>query len=409
MSNTIKVQDLIVAEGLRILTNELVFTNKINRAYEDKFNLEVQDHRVGTSIRIPKPAKHTVRSGWARQAQNHTEDSVTLSIDTAKGVDCDFTDSELALLMPDPDKNMSAWSKRFLKPRITRLANEIDLDVFAKAYVKTPNLVGTPGTTPQTWGVLGDAMQKLDENLAPQDERYTIINAAARNRLSDALKGVAAQKTAENALLRGWIPIIADFEMFQSQNVPNHTVGAHGGTPLVQGGSQTGSSLATDGWTNDTTGILKKGDIFTISGVYMVNPVTKQVLPTLQQFVVTADANSGATTGPATLSIYPAIVTSGASQTVNASPDNDAPITVVGTASTAYAQNLAFHPDAFSVAFGKLITPKGTDMAVSKTFQSMTMRYVRDWNNTNAVMEDRLDVYYGTCELYPDWACRITG
>ena len=32
------------------------------------------------------------------------------------------------------------------------------------------------------------------------------------------------------------------------------------GTPLVNGASQTGSSLVTDGWTADTTGILKAGD-----------------------------------------------------------------------------------------------------------------------------------------------------
>lgn len=32
------------------------------------------------------------------------------------------------------------------------------------------------------------------------------------------------------------------------------------GTPLVNGASQTGNELATDGWTPDTTGILKAGD-----------------------------------------------------------------------------------------------------------------------------------------------------
>lgn len=32
------------------------------------------------------------------------------------------------------------------------------------------------------------------------------------------------------------------------------------GTPLVKGGSQTGNTLLTDGWTSSTTGILKAGD-----------------------------------------------------------------------------------------------------------------------------------------------------
>lgn len=36
------------------------------------------------------------------------------------------------------------------------------------------------------------------------------------------------------------------------------------GTPLVNGASQTGNELATDGWTPDTTGILKAGDYIQI-------------------------------------------------------------------------------------------------------------------------------------------------
>jgi len=37
------------------------------------------------------------------------------------------------------------------------------------------------------------------------------------------------------------------------------------GTPLVNGGSQTGNTLVTDGWTSSQTGILKKGDYFSVN------------------------------------------------------------------------------------------------------------------------------------------------
>ena len=48
------------------------------------------------------------------------------------------------------------------------------------------------------------------------------------------------------------------------------------GTPLVKGASQTGLSLITDGWTIDTTGIMKEGDYFcydTVAGreLYMLD------------------------------------------------------------------------------------------------------------------------------------------
>lgn len=47
--------------------------------------------------------------------------------------------------------------------------------------------------------------------------------------------------------------------------------GTPSGTPLVNGASQTGSSLATDGWTPDATGLLLKGDYIQIGNhMYMV-------------------------------------------------------------------------------------------------------------------------------------------
>ena len=81
------------------------------------------------------------------------------------------------------------------------------------------------------------------------------------------------------------------------------------GTPLVNGGSQTGYGLVTDGWTNGVTGILKAGDWIQLGSGN-----------TARLYKVMADANSGATTGPATLTIWPKL---------RSSPANDATITVV--------------------------------------------------------------------------------
>ena len=408
MANTYNIQNIVVAEGLRVLSNELVIANKITRQYEDKFNLNVESHRTGATITIPKPPRSTVRTGWTMQTQNAVEESVTLTIDTVKGDDYGFTDADLALLIPDPDKNMAAWSKRFLKPRITRVANAIDLDIFQKAYVLVPNLVGIPGVIPQTYLAYAQAMQKLDENLAPQDDRYCIINPAARAYIADALKGTYVEKISAKALLKGFIPTMADFEVFMSQNVPTQTVGALGGTPLVNAASQLGSNLVTNGWSNSITNILNKGDIITLAGVNQVNPVTGTSYGSLQQFVVTANVNSDSS-GNATIPIFPAIVTSGATQTVTGSPAGGAAITVVGTAATAYAQNLIFHKDAFTMAFAKLHIPgSGVEKASQATYDGFTMRYVRGYDIQNAQVLDRIDCYYGFAGLYQSQACRLT-
>lgn len=409
MANTYNIQNIVVAEGLRVLSNELVFANKISRQYEDKFNLNVESHRTGATITIPKPPRSTVRSGWTMQTQNAVEESVNLTIDTVKGDDYGFTDADLALLIPDPEKNMSAWSKRFLKPRITRIANAVDLDVFQKAVVLVPNLVGTPGVIPQTYLVYAQAMQKLDENLAPQDDRYAIINPAARAYIADALKGTYVEKISAKALLKGFIPTMTDFSVFMSQNVPNQTVGNTASTtPLINGASQTGSTLNIDGWTNSTA-VLNKGDIFTIAGVNQVNAVTGSSLGTLQQFVVTANVTSSSAGVTSAVAIFPSIITSGATQTVDSSPADNAAVTVVGTAATAYAQNLVFHKDAFTMAFAKLHIPgSGVEKASQATYDGFTMRYVRGYDIINAQVLDRIDCYYGFAGLYQQQAVRVT-
>ena len=413
MSNTELIQSLVAAESLRILSNELVFTNKINRAYEDKYDLFVEDHRIGTTINIPLPMRNTVRSGWTLTAQNITETSIPLTINTIRGVDLAISENELALLIPDPNKKMEAWSKRFLKPRVTRLANEIDRLNLSSAYVLVANQVGTAGTVPQTFAVIGDAMQKLNENLAPQDDRIVIMNPAMQNKMADALKGTFVREVSEKALLSGFIGELANMEFYMTQNIPVQTVGIQGGTPLVNGSSQIGSNIVTNGWTANTV-VLNAGDVVTFAGCYAVNYVTQQTLTNLAQFVVTANVTSDSS-GNATIPIstgigaYNGIITSGATQNVSASPTSGGAVTVTGSSATGYAQNMAFHEDAFTTAFAKLSLPKEQGVkAAQASYDGFSMRYMRGYDIMNAQQLDRLDAYWGFAGLYTQHAVRIT-
>ena len=75
------------------------------------------------------------------------------------------------------------------------------------------------------------------------------------------------------------------------------------GTPLVNGASQTGSTLVTDGWTAGVTNILRAGDYFTVNN---------------ELKMVTADVSSNGS-GQATISFKPAL---------RSSPADNAPLTV---------------------------------------------------------------------------------
>ena len=79
------------------------------------------------------------------------------------------------------------------------------------------------------------------------------------------------------------------------------------GTPLVKGGSQTGGSIITDGWTVSQTGILKAGDWLQLGSG-----------STARLYKVLADANSDGS-GDATFDIWP---------NLRSSPADDAAITV---------------------------------------------------------------------------------
>ena len=81
-----------------------------------------------------------------------------------------------------------------------------------------------------------------------------------------------------------------------SMVLPGHKApqGVATGTPLVNGASQSGRTLATKGWTANVSGILKAGDFIGIGGQTKV-------------YMVTADANADAS-GNATLNIEPALM-----------------------------------------------------------------------------------------------------
>lgn len=81
-------------------------------------------------------------------------------------------------------------------------------------------------------------------------------------------------------------------------------LGTATGTPLVNGGSQTGSDLVTDGWTSSVTGILKAGDYISVAN---------------NLYRVLDDVDSDGF-GNATIPIWPNIRTS--------STSDNAPITV---------------------------------------------------------------------------------
>jgi len=90
--------------------------------------------------------------------------------------------------------------------------------------------------------------------------------------------------------------------------------GAYGGTPLVDGANQTGSTLNVKGGSNNITNWTRAGDLFTIAGITLV-------------YEVTADGNTDGS-GDIALSISPPIFSGG-------SPGDGDALTTTGVSVTA--------------------------------------------------------------------------
>ena len=167
----------------------------------------------------------------------------------------------------------------------------------------------------------------------------------------------------------------------------------------VNGANQTGAAITV----NTTTTAYATGSVVTFAGCFAVNPETKQTYSHLQQFTVLTGSTA------TSLNISPSIVITGATQNVSASPTNGGNCVLVGSASTGYSQNLAFHRDAFVLATADLIMPKGVDFSARETYDGISLRIIRDYDINNDNLPCRIDVLYGWKTVRPELACRITG
>ena len=403
MANNILTIDMITRKALQILENNLVLTRNVNRQYDDSF--AVEGAKIGSTLRIRLPDRALVTDGAALQVQDDNEQSTTLAVDSQKHIGVNFTSAELTMQLDD-------FAERVLKPRVSQLAAAIDADV-ANSYKQIYSSVGTPGTTPGTSLVLLQAQQKLNENAAGMSPRYATVNPAANAGLVEGMKGLfnpvdTISKQFKNGMMG--TGVLGFDEINMSQSIVSHTTGVTPTAPIVAAGS-TFSQGATSINITFTSGspTFKVGDVFTIAGVFAVNPQTRQSTGSLQQFTVTADVSVSAGTS-ATLSVSPAIFTSAhALATVSAFPAGSAALTFLGGSATQYAQNLVYHKDAITFATADLLLPQGVDMASRQVHNGISMRIVRQYDINNDRMPCRIDVLYGYKVIRPAMACRVWG
>lgn len=401
MANTILTPSMITREALMVLENNLTFAKFVNRQYEDQF--AKSGAKIGTTLNIRKPAQYTVSSGPNLAVQDFTETSVPLTVNQQKHVDITFSSNELTMSIQD-------FSERVLAPAVATLANQIDFDGL-QLYKQVYNSVGTPGTVPNSLTPYASAGALLDKTATPRDgNRSLVISPDMQAVIVPALAGLYNPTDEIGKQYKtGTMGQALGFKWSMDQNVGVQQVGPQGGTPVVAGAGQTGNVLATSGWTAAAALRLRAGDVFTIAGVFGVNPLSKQTTGSPQQFVVLADFSSAAD-GTGSISISPAITPTGTAQNVTASPANSAAITVVGTAGQFTNQGMAFHKNAFTLACVDLedVSKFGAWGArVADKQLGVSLRLTRQYAIGTDTIPCRLDVLYGWAAIRPELATRI--
>jgi hypothetical protein len=409
MANTTLSASIVAKAAIGILENELTMANAVYRGYEDEFDKKINGYTVGDTITIRKPTDFTVRNTITASAQDVTEAKTSIQINQIAGVDFKFTSQQLTL-------NIADLAERVIRPAMVQIANQIDVSVMS-LYKDIPQWVGTPGTPISTFAGFAQGAQNLDQRSVPQGNRSAILAPADYWGMASGQTALFLPRIGEKAYRNGSIGEVGGINTMMSQNAPTFTTGPMGGAPLVNGAAQnttydtTGvntQSLITDGWTAAAAARVKQGDVFTIAGVFDVNPVTKATLPILKQFVVKADGSSDAS-GNLTLTIAPQIITSGAFQTVSAAPADNAALTFVGSANTAYSNALMFDKNAFALCMVPMVRPPGSVDCSRQSKNGISVRVIPYYDGTNDVSNWRLDVLYGTKTIDPRLAVRVSG
>lgn len=291
----------------------------------------------------------------------------------------------------------AARESEALKAVSQQLAEKIDGYILREAIMASNNWVGTAGNNVADLGDVATAYTRLKEEGVDDTDLRMVLSYADRQALAETLVAYpATDSLSTGAFRRGFEGEIYGVPTVFTQQLPALTVGsrAPSGAAAINGGAQNVNytavaasgapgqyltqTISIDGLTGSQT--IKDGEVFTIAGVYAWDNRAGVTTGRLQQFRVVGDhtATAGAI---AQLRIFPALIVQGtndvntAHATVDSAPADNAAITFIGAASTAYRPRAIIQKNAIVVDTAQLIIPAtGTARRINLTKVPLSVR-----------------------------------
>jgi hypothetical protein len=249
----------LIARGLLALRQEARMARLVNRAYE------LTPGTKGSTVTIPVPTAVAVQDVAPANIPPATPDTeitdVQLPVDQWKEAAFYLTDKDIVEI--DAQENYLPMQA---SEAIKALANTVDSAILA-LYKDVYGFAGTPGVTPFAADVSEylAARKVLNDQLAPMDPRFAVIDTAAE---ANAL-GLRAFQDASFAgsidgIVNGQIHNKLGARWSMNQNMPTHTTGAAGVALIdnVAGYAPGVNLIHLDGLTTEPS----QGDVFTIAG-----------------------------------------------------------------------------------------------------------------------------------------------
>ena len=411
MANTLVTSTWVTKETAAGYVNNLVFAANLTKQYNDSF--QVSGAHMGDTINVRLPQRFVATHGQALQLQNIFDQTTPITLNDQINVGFAFSSAQQSTSVDDV-------RSRYVKPAAMTLANAADVSAYATLFPNVYSSVGTPGTTPSSTLTYLQAGGKLDD-LAVNGKRYATLDVAAAFTIANSATtlfnptGEITKIFKEGLMGSNQLNIN---EWRKSQSTQTRTTGTFtASTPLVNGATQTGSTININGWASGAT-TLKRGDKFVMAGVFSVNPVNYTSTGRLQQFVITADT-ADAVGVTATLPISPSIITSGQLQTVSNSPASGAVVTVLGAtsaaggtlATTVSPQSLVYTKDFGVLASADLVMPQGgaDGSRIADPEWGISIRWVRQYQIGTDQNDSRFDILIGPAVLQARCAVVVEG
>lgn len=387
MANTLVTPTIISQQVLSHTRNNLSFSKNVDRQISREFK------KVGNSVDVRKPVKFIAKDGATRIGQDVEEATTSVTLDQRKHISWSFETVDLTLSVKDFDQ-------RYSLPAGLELANVCD-EVGCGQYIYVPQAVHD-GTVPTTFLEFGATAQRLNEAGVPMDRRNLILNPEAELNAANMLKGTQTEALTPGAVRGMTTGVIAGQQLYMDQNIKSHVESTDwGASAQVDGANQDvtyanashtfgplSQTLSVKGL-GSASGTLKAGDKFTLAGVNAINPKSRADLGYAQVFTVVEDV--AYTSSTADVKIAPAIITSGAYQTVTAAPADSANITMEGD----YIANIGYQRGAFVLATAPLILPDGANFKARATYDNMSIRVLKSYDIDNDEDVIRMDILFG--------------